>query len=213
MQGMEDRVRLACVRVRHKIASIYIIFIPHAFQENGVQIFIQIFFQPAVVIRIDPAKADPHITVAHHVMEIHFQRPERLQHIQLLRQLIHMLFQPFLPLHQFQILMVQIPDHTDHGVLIHGKVRLHRRIRQKRHKFFRFIQRFSIWIHFHKRKQIFRRFQLGDSIFQLHLVPGEIDLANPVNIAPWTADAQEFHFYDHCFTPPMYASVSLLGRP
>ena len=84
MQGMKNRIRFAGICICHKIAAVHIVFIPHALQKYRFQVFIQVFFKSAVIIHIDPSEPYPHITVSHNIMQIYLQRPERLQHIQLL---------------------------------------------------------------------------------------------------------------------------------
>ena len=93
--------------------------------------------------------------------------------------------------------MVDLPDHGNHLVLGHHGIRHCIAWRQKGCKLFCLGQGLLVRIDFHKRQQIICRLKFCDRVFELHLVFGQIYVADAVNIRPGSADAQKLHLYNH----------------
>ena len=81
VKGIEHRIYSACLRIRHKIASIDEILVSDSLQEYGIEILKQIFLQLPIIINADPSEPYLHIPEPECLMKIQFQRPERLHYI------------------------------------------------------------------------------------------------------------------------------------
>ena len=76
MQRVKDRIYSACLSVGYKVAPVYVILVSCALQENGIQVFKQIFLQFAVIVYADSSKTKLHIPIMENLVQVEIQWSE-----------------------------------------------------------------------------------------------------------------------------------------